>query len=147
MCTATHFEENCSWIWPSVRKKSARSRSSMFTTRTRREAELLRELLHPRRPDLEAHHARDDDERALDDAQRAARLALERRVAGAVDEVDLPPLPLRVGERERDRDGAAAARPRPESETVVPASIEPSRLTSPVWKRSASTRDVLPVPR
>ena len=35
MWTATHFEENCSWIWPSVRKKSARSRSSMLTTSTR----------------------------------------------------------------------------------------------------------------
>ena len=34
-CTATHFDENCSWICPSVRKKSARSRSSMLTTSTR----------------------------------------------------------------------------------------------------------------
>src|SRR4029079_13611690 len=36
----------------------------------------------------------------------AARLALERRVAGAVDEVDLSSLPVRVRERERDRNGA-----------------------------------------
>ena len=50
-----------------------------------REAELLGELLHPGGADLEAHHPGDDDERALDDAQRAARLALERRIAGAVE--------------------------------------------------------------
>ena len=60
-----------------------------------REAELLGELLDPRGADLEAHHAGDDDERALDDAERAARLTLERRVAGAVDEVDLASLPRR----------------------------------------------------
>ena len=68
-----------------------------------REAEVLRELLHACGPDLEAHHAGDDDERALDDAERAARLTLERRVARAVDEVELPVLPARVGERQRDR--------------------------------------------
>ena len=34
-----------------------------------------------------------------------------------------------------------------QSVTVVPASIVPSRLTSPAWNRSASTSDVLPVPR
>ena len=32
-----------------------------------REPELLGELLDARRPDLEAHHARDDDERTFDD--------------------------------------------------------------------------------
>ena len=62
-----------------------------------REPELLRELLDARGPDLEAHDAGDDDERALDDAERAARLALEGRIAGTVDEVDLPPLPARCG--------------------------------------------------
>ena len=34
-----------------------------------------------------------------------------------------------------------------QSLTVVPASIAPSRLISSVWNSSASTRDVLPVPR
>ena len=47
-----------------------------------REAERVGELLHARGADLEAHDAGDDDERALDDLQRAARLALEPRVAG-----------------------------------------------------------------
>ena len=71
-----------------------------------REAELLGELLDPRGTDLEAHHSGDDDERALDDAERAARLTLEGGVAGAVDEVDLAALPLGVRDRQRDRDGA-----------------------------------------
>src|SRR6185295_16065099 len=39
----------------------------------------------------------------FDDAESAAGLALEARVAGDVDEVELPVLPLRVRERERDR--------------------------------------------
>ena len=60
-------------------------------------------MLHARRADLEPHDGVDDDERALDDAQRAARLALEARVARDVEQVDLPLLPVRVRERERDR--------------------------------------------
>ncbi len=52
---------------------------------------------------LDAHHARDDDERALDDAQARDRVRLEARVAGRVDQVDLPPLPLEVRERGRER--------------------------------------------
>ena len=40
---------------------------------------------------------------ALDDAQRAAGLALEARIAGDVDQVELAALPLGVRERERDR--------------------------------------------
>ena len=68
-----------------------------------RDPELLGALPDPRRSHLDAHHAAEDDERALDHPQRAARLALEARVAGDVDQVDLPLLPLGVGERERDR--------------------------------------------
>ena len=71
------------------------------------EPEILGELLDPGGADLEAHDARHDDERALDDPERAARLTLERRIAGTVEEVDLPALPLGVRQGERDRDGAA----------------------------------------
>ena len=48
-----------------------------------REAEVVGEVLDPRGADLEPHHGVDDDERALDDAQRAPGLALEARVARA----------------------------------------------------------------
>ena len=68
-----------------------------------REAELVRHVLHARRAHLEPHHPVDDDERALDDPQRAPCLALEARVARHVQQVDLAVLPGRVGERERDR--------------------------------------------
>ena len=34
-----------------------------------------------------------------------------------------------------------------QADTVVPASTAPRRLMAPVWKRSASTSDVFPVPR
>ena len=54
-----------------------------------------------------------DEERALDDAERAACLALEARVARNVDQVDLPALPLGVRERERRSTSSAAARRRP----------------------------------
>ena len=46
----------------------------------------------------------DGHERSLDDPGGAAQLALEARVAGDVDEVDLPLLPLGVLERHRDRE-------------------------------------------
>ncbi len=65
--------------------------------------ELLGPPPDPRRADLDAHHAAQDDERALDDAERAASLALEARVARDVDQVELPLLPVGVRERERDR--------------------------------------------
>ena len=52
---------------------------------------------------LDAHDAADGDERALDDVQRGDRVALEARLAGRVDEVDLAALPLEVGERVGDR--------------------------------------------
>ena len=45
------------------------------------------------------HH----EQRALDDAQRGESVRLEPRVAGRVDQVDLPVLPLDVAERRRQR--------------------------------------------
>ena len=115
-----------------------------------REAELLGELLHPRGADLEAHDARDDDQRALHDAERTARLALEGRVAGAVEQIHLPPLPLGVGERERDRElavllvligvgdrGAGVDR----AEPVDLAGLEEERLEESRLARSPMTDD------
>ena len=68
-----------------------------------REPELLGALPDAARADLDAHHAADEHERALDDAQRRPRLALEARIARDVDEVQLAVLPVGVRERERDR--------------------------------------------
>ena len=69
-----------------------------------REPELVGEPPRARRPDLDAHDGRDRHERALDDPRRAAELALERRIAGDVDEVHLAVLPRRVLERHGDRE-------------------------------------------
>ena len=67
------------------------------------EAELLGAVPHPRRVHLHAHHARDDDDRAFDDAKRRDRVRLEAGVARRVDQVDLAPLPLAVTERSGER--------------------------------------------
>ena len=69
-----------------------------------RKAELVGKPPGARGADLDAHHGRDRHERAFDHPRGAAELALERRVAGDVDEVDLPVLPLGVLERHRDRE-------------------------------------------
>src|SRR5262249_11527362 len=55
--------------------------------------------------DLDAHHAAEDDEHTLDDAQRRVRVRLEARVARRVDEVDLAVLPLEVTQRARQGHG------------------------------------------
>ena len=60
-----------------------------------------------RRVHLDAHHAAEHDERALDDAERRERVRLEAGVARRVEEVDLPPLPLEV--RDRAGEGHLAA--------------------------------------
>ena len=52
--------------------------------------------------DLDAHHAAEHDDDALDDPQRRVRVGLEARVARRVDEVDLAVLPLEVAERARE---------------------------------------------
>ena len=70
-----------------------------------RQLVLLRARPDLRRVDLDAHHAAQHDERALDDAERRERVGLEAGVARAVDQVDLPVVPVemeqRAGERHR----------------------------------------------
>ena len=68
-----------------------------------RDAELLGALPHPPGPDLDSHDAAEDDQGTFHDAQRAARLALEARIARNVDQVELASLPLGVRQREGDR--------------------------------------------
>ena len=51
------------------------------------------------RADLDAHHGADDDERALDHAERRHGVALEAGVARGVDEVHLQAVALEVAER------------------------------------------------
>ena len=82
---------------------------------------------------------------SFDDPGGTAELTLERWTAGDVDEVHLPVLPLGVLERHRDGEltlvlvigRVRAGRPR----------LDRPKVFFPVWKRSASTSDVFPVPR
>ena len=95
---------SCARSCSSVRKKSARSRSSMFTKTTRARPELLGAAARcasvctstPMTPltvtSAPSTTCSDGD-----------RVALEARLAGRVDQVDLPALPLEVAERRRDR--------------------------------------------
>ncbi len=65
--------------------------------------ELVAAAPQPRGHDLDARHARDREERALDDAQRAERVGDEARIAGRVEDVELVALVLGVQQRARDR--------------------------------------------
>src|SRR5439155_603577 len=68
-----------------------------------REVVLIGALPGAVRLHLDAHDRAHDDERPFDDPQRGDHVALEARVAGGVDQVDLPVLPLDVAERRRQR--------------------------------------------
>ena len=68
-----------------------------------REVELVTSLPEPPRLHLDAHHGADDEDRALDNAQRRDRVAVEARVARRVDQVELAFLPLDVTERSGER--------------------------------------------
>ena len=114
------------------------------------EPELLAEAPCARCPDLDAHHARDGHEHPVDDARRGAQLALESRVAGDVEQVDLPLLPRHVRERHRDRELAAVlvlvgvgdCRPRLDAaEAVDRAGLEEERLDERRLSRPAVSDD------
>jgi len=71
-----------------------------------RELVLLGALPDAGRVDLDAHDAAQHDDDALDDPQRRIRVGLEAGVAGRVDEVDLPVVPLEMAERAGERHAA-----------------------------------------
>ena len=88
----------------SVRKKSARSRSSMFTNTRRARPALVGPLPQPVGRDLDAHHAVDDEHRALADARaRRAASATKLGSPGRVDQVELAILVLERRQAGRDR--------------------------------------------
>ena len=146
MCTATHFEENCSWICPSVRKKSARSRSSMLTTSTRASPSSSASFLTRAVPTSKPMTP--ETTTSAPSTTRSAQRASPWKDGSPGQSTRLIFRPCHsVWVSESEIETARRCSSSSESETVVPASIEPRRLTSPVWNRSASTRDVFPVPR
>src|SRR6185295_5754714 len=61
-----------------------------------RETSFLGTVPVPGRLHRDAHDGTQDEQRPFDDAQSGDRIALEAGVAGRVDQVDLPALPLDV---------------------------------------------------
>ena len=146
MCTATHFAEIPLRRASSVRKKSARSRSSMFTNTTRA------------RPSSSASlHARAVPTSTPMTAETATSTPSTTRAAhrsspwNAGSPGTSTRLTLRschvVCSSDIEIESCRLCSSSSESEMVVPASTAPRRLIAPVWKRSASTSDVFPVPR
>ena len=143
---ATTCWPNADFSESSVRKKSARSRSSMLTnTRRARSSSAARchsRLVWTSTP-ITALTTNTADSHTRS-APSASAMKLES-----------PGVSIRLTLRSchSNEDSAAeidiwrAFSSGSESETVVPSTTEPSRLTTPAWNSSASCSDVLPLPR
>jgi hypothetical protein len=68
-----------------------------------RQPQVLGAFPEPAGLHLDAHHAADRENRALDHPQRRDRVAQKAGVAGRVDDVDLPAVPLERGDRRCER--------------------------------------------
>ena len=146
MCTATHLSESWVRIASSTRKKSARSRSSMFTTITR---------------DNSCSSARDHcravwtstpitalTTNSAPSTIRSAAIASPWNPAspGVSMRLILRPCHSRW-QIEAARDIWRRCSSSSQSLTVDPDSTVPSRFAAPAWNSIASTSDVFPVPR
>ena len=145
-CTATQRGESCSCIWPSARKKSARSRSSMLTKRTRAipssSARFQTRAVPTSTPMTPLRTKR------APSTTRSAQRASPWKLGSPGTSIRFSFRPCHsacVSERAIDIFRCCSSSS--QSATVEPASIVPSRFVSPAWKSSASTSEVLPVPR
>ena len=146
ICTATQCGETWARSCSSVRKKSARSRSSMFTNTTR---------ARPR--SAASFQARDVPTSTPMTPETVTRAPSTTRavVRSSPWKLGSPGTSIRLSlrscqvacSRDIEIESWRLCSSSSESETVVPDSTVPSRLTAPDWKRSASTSDVFPVPR
>src|SRR5687768_8912051 len=144
--TATQRGDSCSCICPSARKKSARSRSSMLTKSTRAipssSARFHTRVVPTSTPMTPL-------------STRSAPSTTRREHRASPWKLGSPGTSTRLSFRpchsawvsEREIDILRCCSSSSQSATVEPASIVPSRFVSPAWKSSASTSDVLPVPR
>ena len=146
MCTATHCVDSWLRSASSVRKKSARSRSSMFTKTTR---------ASPR--SSASFHARDvptstpmtaDTTTSAPSTTRAAQRNSPWKLGSPGTSTRLTFRSCHVVcSSDTEIESRRLCSSSSESETVVPPSTVPRRLIAPVWKSSASTSEVFPVPR
>src|SRR5579859_1215454 len=144
--TATQEPDSCSWIWPSARKKSARSRSSMFTSTTR-----------ARPPSSARRHTRPVPTSTPITAlttTSAPSVTVNAAIASPWNPAS-PGVSRRLifrpcqsaWQTDAERVICRLCSSSSQSATVVPDSTVPRRLTPPDWKSIASTSDVFPVPR
>ncbi len=146
MCTATQCGDSWELSWSSVRKKSARSRSSMLTNTTR---------ARPRSSaSLQARDVPTSTPMTADTVTRAPSTT-RAAVRSSPWKLGSPGTSIRFSFRscqvacasDMAIESCRACSSSSESDTVVPASTVPRRFTAPDWKSSASTSDVFPVPR
>src|SRR5580765_2892002 len=143
---ATQCSESCSCSEPSTRKKSARSRSSMFTNMTRERLPSaarfqLREVCTstPITP-LTTNSA--------PSTTRIAAIASPTKPASPGVSMRLILRPCHSAwQTLAASDMFRRCSSSSQSETVEPASMVPSRFVAPAWNSIASTSDVFPVPR
>src|SRR5713101_4607393 len=144
--TATQRSESCERIASSVRKKSARSRSSMFTTTTRarpRSAERCQTRPVPTSTPITPLTTM-----TTPSTTRSAAIVSPWKPAS-------PGVSIRLILRSCQSTWQSVAASdiwrrcssSSQSEAVVPCSTVPSRFVAPDWKSIASTSEVFPVPR
>ena len=144
---ATQCSLSCSCSAPSTRKKSARSRSSMLTNRTR-ERSLRRRALQLRAVCTSTPITPLTTNSAPSTTRmRGDRVSDEARVARRVDQVDLAVLPLGVADARGERHVSSLLVLVPVGDRRAPPRSCPSRFVAPAWNSIASTSDVFPVPR
>src|SRR4051794_7926821 len=143
---ATAWGPKLSLIWSSVRKKSARSRSSMFT-KTSRESPSSAARVQSRSVLTSTPITPLITNTADSQTRSAARASATNDCSPGVS----IRLTLRASHSNEARldaiDICRAFSSGAESETVVSSATEPRRLTAPASYRSASLSEVFPLPR
>src|SRR5207244_5138973 len=144
--TATQRSDSCSRSWPSVRWKSARSRSSMFTKSTR-ESPSSSARCHIR-PVCTSTPITPLTVKSAPSTTRSAAIASPTKPAspGASIRLIFSPCHSRW-QTDAASDIWRRCSSSSQSDTVEPASTVPSRFVAPAWKSIASTSEVFPVPR
>src|SRR4051794_20539999 len=143
---ATAWGPKLSLIWSSVRKKSARSRSSMFT-KTSRESPSSAARVQSRSV-LTSTPITPLITNTADSQTRSAARASATNDGSPGVSIRLTLRPSHSNDARLDAiDICRAFSSGAESETVVSTATEPRRLTAPASNRSASLSEVFPLPR
>src|SRR5919198_2142493 len=144
--TATQRFESCERSCSSTAKKSARSRSSMFTN-TRRERPSCSQRSQRRVVCTSTPFTPFTTTSAPSTTRTAARVSAWKPGSPGVSIRLIFRSCHSTWQREADSDICRFCSSSSQSATVELCSTEPSRLVALPWKSSASTRDVLPEPR